>query len=53
MMRLAYLSPDLLEKLLIHRIAPALSLNDLIAVAELSWAEQMETVFGAALDCKP
>jgi len=46
MMRLAYLSPDVLEKLLLHRIAPALSLNDLIAVAERPWAEQMEAVFG-------
>jgi len=48
MIRLAYLAPDVLEKLLIHRIAPALSLNDLISVAELPWAEQMEAVFGAA-----
>jgi len=47
MMRLAYLAPDVLEKLLIHRIPPALSLNDLIVVAELPWAEQMEAVFGA------
>jgi hypothetical protein len=47
MMRLAYLAPDVLEKLLIHRIPPALSLNDLIAVAELPWTEQMGAVFGA------
>jgi hypothetical protein len=46
MMRLAYLSPDVLEQLLVHRIPPALSLNDLIAVAERPWAEQMERVFG-------
>lgn len=45
MMRLAYLAPDVLEKLLIHRIPPALSLNDLITVAELPWSEQMEAVF--------
>jgi len=45
MMRLAYLSPDVLEKLLIHRIPPALSLNDLMAVAELSWKEQMVAAF--------
>jgi len=44
MMRLAYLAPDVLEKLLIHRVPPALSLNDLIAVVELPWAEQMEAV---------
>jgi len=47
MMRLAYLAPDVLERLLIHRVPPALSLNDLIAVAELPWAEQLEAVFGA------
>ena len=45
MMRLAYLAPDVLEKLLIDRIPPALSLNDLIVVAELPWAEQMKAVF--------
>lgn len=49
MMRLAYLAPDVLEKLVIHRIPPALSLNDLMAVADLPWAEQMEAVFGTAL----
>jgi hypothetical protein len=53
MMRLAYLAPDVLEKLLIHRIQPALSLNDLIAVAERPWAEQMEAVFGASLGSLP
>jgi len=53
MMRLAYLSPGVLEKLLIHRIPPALSLNDLMAVAELPWAEQMATVFCTALDSTP
>lgn len=47
MMRLAYLSPDVLEKLAIHRIPPALSLNDLMVVAELPWSEQIEAVFGA------
>lgn len=45
MLRLAYLAPNVLEKLLIHRIPPALSLNDLMAVAELPWEEQMERVF--------
>lgn len=53
MMRLAYLSPDVLEKLLIHRIPPALSLNDLMAIAELPWAKQMEAVFCAAGDFTP
>jgi len=45
MVRLAYLAPEVLEKLLIHRIPPALSLNDLMAVAERPWAEQMEACF--------
>jgi len=53
MVRLAYLSPEVLEKLLIHRIPPALSLNDLMAVAERPWAEQMEAVFDTALDPAP
>lgn len=48
MMRLAYLAPDVLEKLLIHRVPPALSLNDLMAVADRPWTDQMEVVFGAA-----
>ena len=46
MMRLAYLSPSVLETLVITRKPPALSLNDLMAVAELPWAEQMNSVFG-------
>jgi hypothetical protein len=41
-MRLAYLSPEVLERLVIRRVPPALSLNDLVGVAELPWAEQME-----------
>src|SRR5690606_9374043 len=47
MMRLAWLAPDVLEKLVNHRIPPALSLSDLVAVADLPWAEQVEAVFGA------
>jgi hypothetical protein len=45
MIRLAYLSPDVLEQLVIHRRPPALSLIDLCAVAELPWIEQRERVF--------
>jgi len=48
MMRLAYLSPDVLERLVIHRQPPALSLNDLMAVPDLPWAEQMERVFNSS-----
>ena len=47
MMRLAYLSPDVLEKLIIRRIPRALSLNDLVTVADLPWTEQVEAVFDA------
>ncbi|NQW08884.1 MAG: hypothetical protein HQ481_03240 [Alphaproteobacteria bacterium] len=46
MIRLAYLSPSVLESLVITRKPPAISINDLMAVAELPWAEQMEVVFG-------
>lgn len=53
MMRLAYLAPDVLEKLLIQRIPPALSLNDLVVVAELPWAEQVEAVFGTTSGSTP
>lgn len=45
MMRLAYLSPEVLEHLVIRRVPPALSLNDLVAVADRPWAEQMDLVF--------
>ena len=45
MIRLAYLSPSVLETLVIARKPPALSLNDLMAVAERPWAEQMDAVF--------
>lgn len=45
MMRLAYLSPEVLEHLVIRRVPPSLSLNDLIAVAARPWSEQMCMVF--------
>lgn len=47
MMRLAYLSPEVLEHLVIRRVPPALSLNDLVAVADRPWAEQMNAAFGS------
>lgn len=46
MMRLAYLSPEVLEHLVIRRVPSALSLNDLVAIADLPWAEQMGAVSG-------
>lgn len=45
MLRLAYLSPEVLERLVIRRVPPALSLNDLVAVTDQPWAEQMGIVF--------
>jgi len=45
MMRLTYLSPEVLEHLVIRRVPPALSLIDLVAVADRPWAEQLNIVF--------
>lgn len=45
MMRLAYLSPGVLETLVITRKPPAISINDLTTVAELPWFEQANRVF--------
>ena len=45
MMRLAYLSPDVLERLVTQREPAALSLNDLVTVADLPWPEQAPRVF--------
>jgi len=48
MMRLSYLSPDVLQRLVTQRVPLALSLNELIAVAELPWAEQEAHVFSGS-----
>ena len=45
MIRLAYLSPEVLDHLVMRRVPPVLSLNDLVAVADRPWAEQMHPVF--------
>ena len=45
MMRLAYLSPEVLEHLVIRRVPPTRSLNDLVALADRPWAEQMDIAF--------
>jgi hypothetical protein len=44
-MRLAYLSPIVLERLVAHRRPCSLSIRDLIAVAERPWCEQEALVF--------
>ena len=46
MLRLAYLAPAVLEKLLIARSAPTVSVRDLALFADLPWAEQTAAVFG-------
>ena len=46
MLRLAYLAPAVLEKLLLERAAPAVSVKDLAIAANFPWAEQSAVVFG-------
>ena len=43
--RLAYLSPDVLERLVIWRVAPSVAVNELAKAASLPWAEQAGRVF--------
>lgn len=45
MLRLAYLSPAVLEQLLLQRRPSALSISDLAAAAELAWFEQNRIAF--------
>ena len=44
-MRLAFLSPEVLERLVVKQEPPALSLAELIDATYLSWAEQLARVF--------
>jgi len=46
MLRLAYLSPDVLERLVISRDPPSVSVIDLIEAVNLPWSEQQLKVFG-------
>jgi hypothetical protein len=50
-MRLAYLSPDVLERLLIAREPPAGSVYEIIDTTYLPWAEQIDKFFDGALSC--
>ena len=52
MMRLAYLSPEVIDHLVIRRVPPALSLSDLVAVADRPWAEQMDMVFEGNVEAR-
>ena len=45
-MRLAYLSPEVLERLVVRREPPAISLVELIDTTYLPWARQMDQIFG-------
>ncbi len=45
-MRLAYLSPDVLKRLVIRREPPAISVLELIEATYLPWAGQAAAVFG-------
>ena len=43
--RLAYLSPEVLERLVIWRVTPSVTVNELAKAASLPWAEQTKFVF--------
>lgn len=45
MLKLAYLAPRVLEKILIARTSPAVSLKDMSTAAELPWGKQNSAVF--------
>jgi hypothetical protein len=51
MVRLAYLSPDVIERLVISRDPPSVSVNELIETTYLPWAGQMGRVYDAGA-CK-
>ncbi|MEO6715980.1 MAG: hypothetical protein ABIM50_01835 [Novosphingobium sp.] len=46
LIKLAYLSPAALDKPLLQRSPPAVSIKDMIAAADLPWADQGRAVFG-------
>jgi hypothetical protein len=46
LIRLASLSPAVLDSLVLERCPPAVSIKDLIASAELPWRKQEARVFG-------
>ena len=50
MIRLAYLSPQVLEHVVNRRVPPAISLNDLVAVVDRPWEEQANRVFNMPIN---
>jgi hypothetical protein len=45
MLRLAYLAPAVLDKLIVSRVPPAVSIKDLAVLAELPWGDQDTAVY--------
>ena len=45
LLKLAYLAPVVLDKILIERISPAVSLKDMSTATELPWSEQNSAAF--------
>ena len=45
-LRLAYLAPAVLDRLLISRVPPVVSIKGMAAAAELPWVEQDAAVLG-------
>lgn len=47
MLKLTYLAPALLEKLLLERVLPTVPVKELAVLAELDWAEQVRAALSA------
>lgn len=45
MLKLTYLAPAVLEKLLLERVPPTVPVKELAVLAELDWAEQIAAAF--------
>jgi alkylated DNA nucleotide flippase Atl1 len=45
-MRLAYLSPEVLERMLVEREPPATTWYELVKTASTAWSKQTERIFG-------
>ena len=45
MLKLTYLAPAVLEKLLLERVPPTVPVKELAIVAEMDWAEQLAAAF--------
>ena len=50
LLRLAYLAPEVLKRLLYNREIPAATMLQLNECAALPWVEQAQVVFGRTLD---